>query len=153
MKKPKLLEFVPVVEADRAFFIDVHHRAYRNTIEEMFGWDEALQDQRAAMAFDRGGMYNVIHDKAKVGVVGWEDHAGYVWLKEVFILPEYQNRGFGSEILRISINKANDARKDIRLQTLKANLRAKAFYERHGFTVTEGTDIHWKMCLPFSDMV
>ena len=139
------LKFIPTTEADRKFFIHVHHTAYRDTIEKMFGWDEALQDGFANKAFDEGGMNIIYHEDERIGVVGWEDFPDYLWLKEVFLLPEFQGQGIGKQIVTLSQERAKKAGKKLRLQTLKANLGAKRLYERCGFNVTEATDTHWKM--------
>lgn len=139
------LKFIPVVESDRDFFIHVHHASYRPIIEQMFGWDAATQDDFANKAFDEGGMHIITHNEKKVGVVGWDQYENYLWLKELFLLPEYQNQKIGSKVLEHSINKAQAVNKDLRLQTLKENIGAKKLYERFGFEVTDKTDTHWKM--------
>lgn len=136
-----------MTEADRAFFIYVHHTAYRDVIERQFGWDDTLQDGFANKAFDEGGMNIIYNNNQKVGVVGWQEYSDYLWLKEVFLLPEFQGMGIGSEIIKTSIAKAQELGKDLRLQTLKENLKAKKLYERFGFVVTDATDTHWKMTL------
>jgi GNAT superfamily N-acetyltransferase len=144
------IKYTPTTEKDRAFFIHVHHTAYRDTIEEMFGWDEERQDQLANRPFDEGGIHIVWHDDERIGVVGWEYREDHLWLKELFLLPEYQGLGIGSQIIKNTIKQARSLAKDVRLRTLKANLRAKELYERHGFEVTEATDIHWNMVLPYT---
>lgn len=141
------LKFMPVTETDRAFFIDVHHTAYRPVIEKMFGWDQTLQDSFANKAFDEGGMNIIWSNNQKIGVVGYEEHKEFLWLKEVFLLPEYQGQGVGSQIVKDAITRAAASGKELRLQTLKENTGAKKLYERHGLAVTESTDIHWKMSL------
>ncbi len=144
------LTLIPVSESDRAFFCFVHHTAYREVIEKMFGWDEKQQDMYANKAFDEGGMNILFLEDKKIGVVGWVEFPDYLWLKELFILPEYQRMGIGSQVVQMSIKKEKKLCKDLRLQTLKENLGAKALYERHGFVVTESTDIHWKLHLTVS---
>jgi ribosomal protein S18 acetylase RimI-like enzyme len=141
------LKFVPMTENERAFFIHVHHTAYRDVIERQFGWDEALQDEFANKAFNEGGMKIVYFNDQKVGVVGWQEYPDYLWLKKVFLLPEYQRSGIGSQIVRLSISNAQKMGKELRLQTLKENINAKKLYERFGFVVTDATDTHWKMAL------
>lgn len=141
------LKYILATEGDRAFFIHVHHTAYRDTIEEMFGWDEKRQDELANRPFDEGGIHIIWNDDNRIGVVGWEERYDHLWLKELFLLPEYQGQGIGSQIIKDTITKARSVAKDIRLRTLKANMRAKELYERYGFELTEETDIHWNMIL------
>lgn len=136
---------VPATEADRAFFVQVHHAAYRATIEQMFGWDEVLQDEFANKAFDGGSIHIIWFDYQKVGVVGWEELPDFFWLKELFLLPNYQRKGIGSKLLTLLIDQAQVLGKLVRLQTLRANLDAKKLYERHGFSVEDATDLHWRM--------
>lgn len=142
------LDIVPTSEKDRDFFIHVHHTSYRETIEIMFGWNEAEQDLFASKAFDQGSINTIWIDGRRVGVAGWVLHTDHIWLKELYILPEEQCRGLGSAVIRHikSIASANNV--GVKLQTLKANKRAKALYERSGFTVFDQTELHWKMaCL------
>lgn len=139
------LSYVLTKEEDRAFFIHVHHTAYRETIEEMFGWNEKLQDELANRPFDEGGIHIIWNGDNRIGVVGWKEREDHLWLKELFLLPEYQGQGIGSQIITDTITKARSLAKDVRLRTLKANMKAKELYERHGFEVTGATDIHWNM--------
>ena len=145
------IQFLPMEVEDRDFFIHVHHTAYRETIEKQFGWDEEIQDNFANQAFDAGGVKVITLAGKKVGVVGWEEYNDYMWLKEFFLLPEFQGRGIGSEIIQRVKSKAKELSKPLRLQPLKENVRAKSLYEKHGFKVIELTDIHWKMEIPYQD--
>jgi len=141
------VQYIPVQEKDSSFFVHVHHVAYRKIIEEMFGWDECFQDKQTNQAFDLGGINVIKLQNEKVGIVGWEDRSDYLWLKDLYVLPEYQGRGIGSRVLDTSIQKARSFGKDIHLRTLRANICVKEWYERRGFIVDEITDIHWKMVM------
>lgn len=142
------LKFIPVVDSDRDFFIHVHHAAYRTTIEKMFGWDEKVQDDFAIKAFNDGGMNIIWVDNKKVGVVGWDCRPDHLWLKELFILPEYQGQGIGSQIISSTIERAKQHGHPVRLQTLKANTEAQKLYKRHGFVVTSESKTHVQMIKP-----
>ncbi len=139
------IEIIPADEDERDFFACVHNTAYREVIEQMFGWDAERQKANAYRAFDEGDINLILLDNQKAGVIGWEERENYFWLKEFFLLPAYQKQGFGSEILEGYIDLAKARKMEIRLRTLKANIEAKKLYERYGFEVTEATDIHWKM--------
>ena len=141
----KDLAFRTAIEEDRAFFILVHHTAYRETVERMFGWEDKVQDGFANKAFDEGGIHIIIQENQQIGVVGWETFPGHLLLKELFLLPRYQGKGVGGEILNLTKEKARALGKPVRLQTLRTNLGAKRLYERNGFQVEEATEIHWKM--------
>ena len=142
---------VLATENDRSFFIHVHHAAYRDMIEAEFGWDQKLQDHNAGKEFDTGGINIILANDQQVGVVAWDEYPDHVWLKELLILPEYQGKGIGSKVIENTKAMARDLGKELRLRTLKENLRAKSLYERHGFKVQELTDIHWKMLWDFRE--
>lgn len=136
-----MIELRPASDKDRAFFIRCHHIAYRHTIEQMFDWDAAQQDGIASAKFDAPGT-NVIWCKdAQVGVVGIQMEETHLWLRDLFLLPEYQCQGSGSSVIQKVQCQAVQLERQVRLRTL----RAKAFYERHGFRVAGQNDLHWHM--------
>ncbi|MEL6190893.1 MAG: GNAT family N-acetyltransferase [Bacteroidota bacterium] len=141
----KNIQFKAATEEDRTFFIYVHHTAYRETVEKQFGWEEKVQDEFANKAFDEEGIHLIIYKDQKIGVVGWETLPTHLLLKELFILPEFQGNGIGTEILKHTKERARELAKPIRLGTLRTNQRAKKLYEKHGFQVEEETDRHWKL--------
>lgn len=139
------VELHPATENDRAFFRQVHHRAYRSVIESMFGWDEAYQDKAADKDFDERTPHIIRCDGAAAGVVGWVDRGDHIWFGPLFILPEHQGKGIGTILMQNLIELARGQARAIKLQTLKENTRAKAWYERLGFTVVAVDDHHWQL--------
>lgn len=136
-----MVELIPATETDRAFFRFAHHRAYRSVIELMFGWDEAYQDKAADKDFDERAPHVIRCDGVDVGVVGWVDKGDHIWFGPIFILPEHQGKGIGTELIHRVIAGA----RTVKLQTLKENRRAKAWYERLGFKVVSADGIHWQL--------
>ncbi len=132
-------------ESDRAFFIEVHHLAYRTHIEAMFGWDADLQREYANSAFDSENIFIVWLDGEQVGVVGLDILPDFVWLKQLYILPTYQRKGVGGFVVRWAIGISQSRKKELRLQTLKVNVSAVEFYQRYGFEISEETDTHWEL--------
>ena len=72
------LRYIPTTKEDRKFFIHVHHTAYRDTIEEMFGWDEKRQNKLANRPFDEGRIHIICNGDDRIGVVGWEERYDYL---------------------------------------------------------------------------
>ncbi|MCP4354202.1 MAG: GNAT family N-acetyltransferase [Proteobacteria bacterium] len=139
------LQIEPTKLDDKDFFIFTHHKAYKEVVAIQFGWDEEAQDGFAEQTFNGGNMNIIFKDNIKVGVVGFENFADYLWLKEVFVLPEFQNQKIGSKIVKYAIDESFKQQKPLRLQVLKMNVRAKDLYERMGLTVENETDTHWKL--------
>lgn len=58
------------------------------------------------------------------------------WIDHLYVDPDFQGRGVGGALVRL----AQGEQDELRLYTFQANVRARALYERHGFTVEELTD-------------
>jgi GNAT superfamily N-acetyltransferase len=58
------------------------------------------------------------------------------WIDQLYVLPEVQGRGTGSELLQVA-KRAFDC---LQLWTFQRNLRARRFYEARGFALVEETD-------------
>ena len=133
---------------DAEFGRNVHHRAYRDVVERQFGaWNVAAQDR-----FFRDGWYAAAHeivecDGVRVGYIGVEDRSDLVHLRELVLLPEFQNRGIGAMLLRQVMKHAEERGVPVQLGTLHAN-RAVDLYRRVGFREIGRTDTHtlFKWC-------
>ena len=58
------------------------------------------------------------------------------WVDHLYVHPDFQDCGLGSALLELAKVSADS----LRLWTFPCNLRARRFYERHGFQVEEETD-------------
>jgi GNAT superfamily N-acetyltransferase len=58
------------------------------------------------------------------------------WIEQLYVLPEVQGCGVGSELLQIA-KRAFDC---LQLWTFQRNLSARRFYEARGFALVEETD-------------
>src|SRR5687768_3429801 len=58
------------------------------------------------------------------------------WIDHLYVDPDAHGHGIGSALLRL----AQQEQAELRLYTFQSNVRARAFYERHGFTIEEFTD-------------
>jgi len=70
-----------------------------------------------------------------------EGPEGYIafrsdFIEHLFIAPEAQGRRLGVTLL----DKAREASDELSLWTFQQNLRARRFYEKHGFVVVTETD-------------
>jgi GNAT superfamily N-acetyltransferase len=135
----------PATPADIPFLRELHHRAYRDVVMRQFGtWDEIKQDARFEDGL-REAEYSVIEEKGVlIGAFGIHIEADSLQLVELQILPEWQNKGLGSTILTMQIEYARTHKKSLRLRVLREN-RARALYERSGFSITSETPTHYLM--------
>jgi GNAT superfamily N-acetyltransferase len=106
-------------------------------VEQTWGWDEADQRRMFADAFDRESRQVTEVDGADVGVLGVEERPDELCLGLVELLPAWQNKGLGTDILRWLLRRAHTRGRPLSLSVLKANPRAAALYEREGLRVVD----------------
>jgi GNAT superfamily N-acetyltransferase len=58
------------------------------------------------------------------------------WIDQLYVRPEAQGRGLGTELLRV----AQNAFDRLQLWTFQRNAQARGFYEARGFVLAEQTD-------------
>ena len=66
-----------------------------------------------------------------------EDHHD---LDKLYLLPEFQNRGLGSELLKFVVAQAHEKKFPLRLSVLTSNQDALRFYKRFPFEIFEKTN-------------
>jgi len=103
---------------------------------------------------DPEGFFVAQEEEKEVGFLGcacnWFDrNFGLIGeIHELVVLPERQNQGIGSALLKEAINYLkNKGHKKIGLWVGKTNERAKAFYKRFGFEEIGGIGIWIRMIL------
>jgi GNAT superfamily N-acetyltransferase len=137
------ISYLPV---DRARDFDiarsVHHRVYRDVVVRQFGdWNESLQDRFFEAKWSETPHQMIVLDGALIGFLSVINKPECVYLNELQILPEYQGKGFGGQIIKDLQEKGRALHLPVRLQVLLQN-HAQALYSRHGFVETTRTETH-----------
>jgi ribosomal protein S18 acetylase RimI-like enzyme len=58
------------------------------------------------------------------------------WLDHLYILPDYQGGGLGSQLLDLAM----EGQDEVHLWAFQKNTRARRFYEKRGFSLVRETD-------------
>jgi ribosomal protein S18 acetylase RimI-like enzyme len=139
-----MLTYRPVGQADFDFLYWLHRAAMRAYVEETFGpWDEAWQQEYFRRHFDPANLQVIQWDGEDVGSLFLQDRTEELFIAGIEILPEYQQQGIGSQVIRGLLEQANRQSKPVALQVLKVNIRARNLYQRLGFGVTGENDTHY----------
>ena len=136
----------PAAPDDYDFLYQLHRAAMQRYVVETWGrWDEDWQELffRENLHLD---LQQVITTGGEdVGVLEVQERAEELFIVLIEILPEYQGRGIGSQVLNDVIARAGQDRKPVALRVLKVNIRARDLYQRLGFGVTGETETHYIM--------
>jgi ribosomal protein S18 acetylase RimI-like enzyme len=135
-------------DPDTDFARNVHHQAYRDIVTRQYGvWDEHAQDKFFAEDWTPEKFEIICCDGIPCGYTRIEDRDKDIHIRELVILPDFQNRGIGSHILREVLDRAKTRKAPVVLGTHIAN-QAMHLYQRFGFEEFERTDTHILMKLP-----
>ena len=112
----------------------------RRYVEETFGpWIPEVQKEIIGKSFDRNTHQIVTVNGAMAGILALEMHDSHMQLEKLYLLPSFQRRCIGSQLVKQLIHSASVSNKPIRLRVLAANSGARRFYERLNFVATEVT--------------
>jgi ribosomal protein S18 acetylase RimI-like enzyme len=129
---------------DRDFLYRLKRATLKEYVEQTWGWDEGWQQAHFERTFDPTHLQVVVLDGKDIGMLLVERRDEEVFLGVIEILPAYQRRGIGTELIRSVLTAAFSAGIPVTLQVLKVN-PARRLYERLGFGVVGETETHYLM--------
>ena len=142
MRSPKLRK---ATRDDKGFAYKVKRAAMREYVELVWGWDEDQQWQLHDRWFREQDFQIINLDGTDVGIMSVDVRPDCMFVNQLYLLPEYQGQGVGRKCTLMVMERGSSLGVPVRLQVMKVNPRAVAFYERLGFTVTGDTDTHFRM--------
>ncbi|UCH90219.1 MAG: GNAT family N-acetyltransferase [Thermoplasmata archaeon] len=128
--------------SDSDFAYRAKKEAFGQYVEEVWGWDEELQRRMHEKRFASQEFSVIQLSGVDVGIMALVREPDYVKFNQLFILPEYQCRGIGAACMLRVIEDAAASELPIRLEVLKVNTRAIAFYLRLAFKIVGESDTH-----------
>lgn len=132
---------------DFDFLFELKKENFKWYVDKIWGWNDDDQKQRLKQDLEEHLAHKriILVDNKKVGVyaVHTTENAD-LFINEISILKEYQNKGIGRKILEEQLKE--NRQKGIRtiLQVFKDN-PAKNLYEKLGFKVYGETETHYQM--------
>ena len=109
-------------------------------VEQTFGtWIPEVQREIIGKSFDANTHQIVLVDGESAGLLAVEVLDSHLQLEKIYLLPAFQRRRIGSQLVSQLIRSVSTSKKPIRLRVLAANRGARQFYERMGFVTTEVT--------------
>ena len=115
---------------DSEFVFAVKKAAFREYVEQIWGWDDTYQKELHNRRFGSQDLLIIQFNGADVGFLSTSNTSDTLNVDQIYILPEYQGKGIGAACMRTIIDDANIEQKPVTLQVLRINTRATAFYER-----------------------
>ena len=125
--------------ADAEFIYRLVEVTMRSYVEQIWGsFSEELNRQNIAETIAAKN-YSIIQCRGEnIGAISVERHPDFIELSQLFILPQHQNKGIGTSLVRTLALEARQGGMPLRLRVLKSN-PALCLYERLGFRVSSTT--------------
>jgi len=136
----------PVCNSDHDWLYALNQEVYQDLIMLEFGyWDVEEELALFQNAWQSQNISLIIVEKKRAGMFILEEHDNHLWLAEIQITAQYQNRGVGTEVIQQLIAKARKQNTSLRLRVLHANHRAYQLYLRMGFQCVDKAKHHHVM--------
>ncbi len=136
------LRLIKATANDSEFAYQTKKAAFREYVEKVWGWDEDEQRQLHERRFASQDFQVIQVSGISVGILAIVRQPDCVKVNQMFIVPEYQSRGIGTACMMRIIEDGAVSKLPVRLQVLKVNNRALAFYQRMGFRNIGESDTH-----------
>ncbi len=132
-------------QVDSDLTYQIKKSALKEYVEKVWGWTESFQQEYYAENFSPAHMMIIEVEQEAVGWMRTEIQEDAIYLSDLYLLPSYQNKGIGTQLIRQLQNESRAKGKPLRLEVLRVNLRAQAFYQRNGFQKTGKKPEKWIM--------
>jgi ribosomal protein S18 acetylase RimI-like enzyme len=124
----------PATPADSEFCFQLHKAAMGDYVTAIWGWDDQVQRDFHARAFNPGRWQIITAGGADIGMLDVEYRPAEIYLARIEIHPDHQGGGIGTRLISALIDEARQKDQDLVLDVLTVNYRAQALYQRLGMT-------------------
>ena len=122
---------------DFDFLYQLKKIAYKEYIEQTWGWDEEFQVKFHKENFSTENTKIIEVGHKQIGTVDVKESTLNIFISGLYLLQEYQSKGIGTKIIKDLIEEAEAKKKRLELEVLKVNSRAKKLYESLGFILED----------------
>jgi ribosomal protein S18 acetylase RimI-like enzyme len=129
---------------DSEFIFASYKTTLRQYVEWAWGWDEDFQSSGFWKHHPLMEFQVVMVGGTRAGAIHVQKQESLNFIRMVFLLPEFQGAGIGSQLLRAEVARAHELARQLELKVIKIN-PAKRLYERLGFTVIGEDNVSFHM--------
>lgn len=129
-----LISLRPVTVADKLFLSWLEEACMREYAQALWGVWNPSSNVECSLE----GRCVIVEDGENVGCISVVQYPDHIWIDELYVSPDRQNRSIGTVVLRMVLAQAKTECKPLRLSVLSTNPEI-AFYLRHGFTIYNKT--------------
>lgn len=133
------------IQEDLKFTYQLKKLTLKEHVTQTWGWDEEWQWKYHVEKFNSEKMKIITENDKDIGCLLVDEFSNRLDISIIEILPEYQNQGIGTFLIKNIIKKGLKENKDIELQVLKVNKRALKLYLSLGFVIKSENKTHFQL--------
>jgi ribosomal protein S18 acetylase RimI-like enzyme len=133
----------PATKQDIPFMFRLRYLTMKPFFESTHGWNDTEEFEKAADELNNAKI--VIAEKEKAGIIKVIPKPCELHLHQIQLLPEFQKKGIGTELLKKTIEQSENLQLPLSLFVI-THSPAKLLYDRLGFVITEEHKHHCRMC-------
>lgn len=140
-----LVSFESVVASDTDELVAIRIAAMRESLERIGRFDPQRARERFLATFDPHNTRYLVVGGERIGFVATRVEADHLFLNHLYVLPAYQGRGLGAQVLQQVFAEADALGLPVKVGALRDSA-SNRFYQRHGFVQTheEAFDIYYQ---------
>jgi N-acetylglutamate synthase-like GNAT family acetyltransferase len=127
---------------DLEFAYRAKKAAFKGYAEQVRGWNEEEQRELHERRFSTQDFRIINLAGSDIGIMAMAVQPDCLKLNQLFVLPEHQGKGIGSNCISLILEEARQLGLPVGLRVLKVNSRARAFFHRLGFKRSGETGTH-----------
>ena len=139
-----MYSFRKATSNDYIFLYELNVSTMKKYVEQTWGWDDKAQQEYFKSKFVPDEFKIIVENEKDIGVVSIIDKTDEIFIDLIEIIPEYQNKGLGTAILKDIIKNSKTKDCILKLQVLKVN-PVISLYKRLGFNISGETKTHFIM--------
>ena len=126
----------PTTQEDAEHLVALRIAAMQESLERIGRFSPERARARFLDTFDPSQTRHIVVDGQRVGFVMIRPNQEGLYLDHLYIHPDFQNRGLGSQVLKVILAEADKAGQQVKVGALKES-DSNRFYQAHGFELVE----------------
>ncbi|HEX5324322.1 MAG TPA: GNAT family N-acetyltransferase, partial [Capsulimonadaceae bacterium] len=133
------MHFRQATSEDYSFLYNLTVVTMKDYVAAIWGWDDAWQQSYFRQNFPNKSWQIIVVEDVDAGAFAVEERPEEIYLANLYVLPDYQGRGIGTEIVRRIQKRAGELGVPVALDVLQSNPKARRLYARLGFQIVGET--------------
>jgi len=137
----------PATAADFEVTLAIKKQALGPYIEQVWGWEDEFQRAFHSENFKPNSTTLLLYERREIGLLEAAEEPESFFIQSLLVVPDFQGKGIGTNLLKEFIKKALAVNKPVRLDVLQVNKGALKLYQRLGFTIRHTTELTYQLIL------